>query len=184
MDLEELKRELDSRRDEDRNVVVVCLGRELAAKAWIDDWNRLRKGTIAVNKIDVIELRTDPKYGRFIKHEPASARVKVTRTRRVDEDRIVVEVQDFLSPTIVERLRGQAGLLSPKIEDWRAMVDCIYIDPAYNGTVLNVALADVPERKADFVDGKYELPAPGNETTVAVKIVDMLGEEVLVTKLV
>lgn len=184
LDLEELKRELDARPDEDRNIVVVCLGMELAAKAWIDDWNRLRKGKDAVNKIDAIELRTDPKYGRFIKHEPASARVKVSRTKRGDEARIVVEIQDFISPTIVERLREQAGVLSPKIEDCRAMVDCVYIDTAYNGSVLNVALADVPERKANFVEGKYDLPAPDDETTVAVKIVDMLGEEVLVTQTV
>ncbi len=184
LDLEELKRELDSRPDEDRNIVVVSLGMELAARAWIGDWNRLRKGKTAVNKIDVIELRTDPKYGRFIKHEPASARVTVTCAEVGEESRVVVEIQDFISPTIVERLREQAGLLSPKIDDWRAMVDCIYIDAAYNGTVLNVALADVPERKADFVIGKYELPAPAGETTIAVKIVDMLGEEVLVTKVV
>lgn len=32
--------------------------------------------------------------------------------------------------------------------------------------------------------GTYELPAPKGKTTVAVKIVDMLGEEVLVTKYV
>jgi adenine-specific DNA-methyltransferase len=184
LDVEELKRELDARPDEDRNIVVVCLGMELAAKAWIDDWNRLRKGKDAVNKIDAIELRTDPKYGRFIKHEPASARVKVSRRIRGDEARIVVEIQDFISPTIVERLRDQAGLLAPKIDDWRAMVDCVYIDTAYNGSVLNVALADVPERKSDFVEGKYDMAAPEDETTVAVKIVDMLGEEVLVTEIV
>jgi len=184
LDLEELKRELDSRPDEDRNIVVVCLGMELATKTWIDAWNRMRKGRDAVNKIDVIELRTDSKYGGFIKHEPAAASVNVTRTNRGDEAQIVIEVQDFISPTIVERLREQAGLLSPKIDDWRAMVDCIYIDTAYNGSVLNITLDDVPERKADFVVGRYELPAPADETLVAVKIVDMLGEEVLVTKVV
>jgi hypothetical protein len=32
------------------------------------------------------------------------------------------------------------------------------------------------------VNGKYELPAPKGKTTVAVKIIDMLGEEVLVTR--
>ena len=42
----------------------------------------------------------------------------------------------------------------------------------------------MPERKAELVTGRYELPAPADETTVAVKIVDMLGEEVLVTKAV
>jgi hypothetical protein len=39
----------------------------------------------------------------------------------------------------------------------------------------------VPERKTDLVAGKYELPAPAGETTVAIKIIDILGEEVLVT---
>jgi hypothetical protein len=55
------------------------------------------------------------------------------------------------------------------------------IDPAYNGTVFNVALSDVPEKKTDTVLGTYTLPAPAGTTTVAVKITDMLGEEVLVT---
>lgn len=44
-----------------------------------------------------------------------------------------------------------------------------------------MALAGVPEKKTDYVAGKHELPAPEGETTVAVKIIDMLGEEVLVT---
>ncbi|MEX0717869.1 MAG: site-specific DNA-methyltransferase [Planctomycetaceae bacterium] len=184
LDLEELKRELDSRPDEDRGIVVVCLGMELAAQAWLDDWNRLRKGKGTVNRIEAIELRTDPKYGRFIKHEPAGAKVKIARKKRGEETRIVVEIQDFISPTIVERLRDQSGVLTPKIDDWRAMVDCIYIDTAYDSAVLNVAMADVPERKSDLVEGKYELPAPDGETTVAIKIIDMLGEEVLVTQTV
>jgi hypothetical protein len=178
LDLEELKRELDARPDEDRPVTVVCLGMELAAKAWIEDWNRLRKGKEAVNKIEVIELRTDPKYGKFIKHEPATARVKVA----CKKDKIVVEVEDFISPSILERLEQQSGLVKPKIDDWRAMVDCVMIDPAYDGKVFNVAFSDIPERKTDLVLGKYELPAVSEEATVAVKIVDMLGEEVLVTR--
>lgn len=69
-----------------------------------------------------------------------------------------------------------------QITDWRAMVDSVMIDTAYDGQVFNVALADVPERKADLVSGRYELPSPAGPTTVAVKITDMLGEEVLITK--
>ncbi len=64
--------------------------------------------------------------------------------------------------------------------DWRAMVDSVMIDTSYDGKVFNVALSDVPERKTDLVAGRYELPAPDRSTTVAVKITDMLGEEVIV----
>ena len=173
--LEELKRELEARPEEDRRITVVCLGIELAAVAWVEDWNRLRKAKDSVNRIDVIELRSDKKYGRFIKHEPATARVSVERKA----GKIVVEVVDFISPTIIERLKDQSGLLAPKIDDWRAMVDCVMIDTAFDGQVFNVKLSDVPEKKTDLVLGKYELPAPDGETTVAVKVIDMLGEEVL-----
>ena len=61
------------------------------------------------------------------------------------------------------------------------MVDVVLVDTAYDGEVFNIVLSDVPERKDDLVLGRYELPAPVGPTTVAVKIVDMLGEEVLVS---
>jgi hypothetical protein len=177
LDLDEIRRELDARPDEDRSITVVCLGKELGADAWIEEWNRLRKGKKAVNRIEVIELRTDPRYGKFFEHKPASAKVKITRRK----GQIYVEVQDFVSPTIIERLSQQAGLLKPQIEDWRAMVDCVMIDPAFDGKVFNVALSDVPPKKNDLVTGTYTLPAPDGATTVAVRIIDMLGGEVLST---
>jgi hypothetical protein len=62
------------------------------------------------------------------------------------------------------------------------MVDSIMIDTAYNGTVFNIAITDIPESKEDYVQGTYKFPAPPNKTTVAVKITDMLGEEVIVTR--
>jgi DNA modification methylase len=178
LDLDEIRRELDARPEEDRNIAVVCLGRELAAAAWIEDWNRLRKGDNAVNRIEVIEMRTDPRYGRFIEHKPASARVKITR----QDGQISVQIEDFISPTIIERLTQQAGILRPEIEDWRAMVDCVMIDPVSDGQVFKMVLCDAPAKKENLVAGTYTLPAPDGATTVAVKIIDMLGEEVLVTE--
>jgi DNA modification methylase len=179
-DLEELRREIDARNEDAKSITIVCLGVEIAATAWIEEWNRHRKGRDAVNKIRVIELRTDPKYGKFIDHRPARARVAIRR----EESKIHVEINDFISPTIIERLQQQAGVLNPTIEDWRSMVDCVMIDSAYDGQVFNVALTDVPEKKTDLVVGSYELSAPAKDTTVAVKVVDMLGEEVLVTAVV
>lgn len=177
LDLDEIRRELDARPDEDRPVTAVCLGKERAADGWLADHNRLRKGKSAANRIDVIELKTDPKYGRFIEHQPARARVRITRKK----GSISVEIKDFVSPTIIERLEQQAGIVKPKIDDWRAMVDCVMIDAAYDGKVFSVTLSDVPERKIDLVAGTYELAVPAKRTIVAVKIIDMLGEEVLET---
>lgn len=55
------------------------------------------------------------------------------------------------------------------------------IDSNYNSTVFNIFLADVPEMKNDLVEGKYAVEAKKG-THIAVKITDMLGGEVLVTK--
>ena len=130
------------------------------------------------NKIEVIELRTDPKYGKFMTHTPASAKVSVKRKK----DGLHVTIEDFTSPTIIERLDSQdSRLFKAQVTDWRFMVDSVMIDPAYDGQIFNIALTDLPEKKADLVDGSYVLPAPAGETTVAVKITDMLGEEVLMT---
>lgn len=179
-DLDEVQRELEARPEEDRDIVMVCLGRELAAEAWLEDWNKLRKARGGANRIEVIELRTDPKYGKFMAHEPAEARVTVERA----DGKLRVAIDDFISPTILERLEMDAPLFRAKVPDWRAMVDCVMIDPAWDGEVFDVALSDVPERKDDLVSGEYELAAPEGETTVAVKVIDMLGEEVVVTRTV
>jgi len=39
--------------------------------------------------------------------------------------------------------------------------------------------SDVPQRKDDLVKGKYEIEVPKSKTKIAVKIIDMLGEEVI-----
>ncbi|MGD0918367.1 MAG: DNA methyltransferase [Thermodesulfobacteriota bacterium] len=178
LDLEELKIELAARPTEERDVVLVCLGKETAVDAWLEGWNRIRKRGEVPNKIEVIELRTDPKYGKFFLHQPAKAKVNIQR----DGEKILVEIKDFISPTIIERLKGQSGILSPQIDDWRAMVDSVMIDSSYDGSVFNITFSDVPEKKNDLVTGRYEFPAPDGRTTVAVKIIDMLGEEVLIAK--
>lgn len=193
MDLEEVRRELEARGGEEtRGILLVCVGKELQADHWLEEWNKHR-GIVKLdemnrpvefaNKIRVIELRTDQQYGKFFVHQPAQADVKVDRA----DGKIRVEIEDFISPTIVERLgmdAGDASVFKAKITDWRAMVDSVMIDPDYDGEALEASLYDVPESKNDLVKGVYELPAPdsGGPGTVAVKITDMLGEEVLITE--
>jgi adenine-specific DNA-methyltransferase len=175
LDLQAIKDEIET-RDDQRDIVVVALGKETRVDPWLEEYNDHRP----INRIEVIELRTDEKYGKFFVHQPAAAEVKVTR----EAEQVVVEIEDFISPTIVERLEMDTPLFKAQIKDWRAMVDCVMIDTAYDGEVFNIVLSDVPEKKNDLVVGRYELAAPEGETTVAVKVIDMLGEEVLVTTLI
>lgn len=109
LDLDELERALDQRPDEDRDVVMVCLGVEIAARAWVVQHNRARP----VNRVEVVELRSDPRYGGIIAHQPMSASVAIAR----EGDELVVEITDVFSPTIVARLDRDEGPFRAEIDD-------------------------------------------------------------------
>lgn len=173
LDLESIRSELKTRAEEERDILVVSLGQEHAARDWVTHYNQNRP----INKIHLIELRSDRKSGGFIRHEPISAQVAIRR----EGERLVVEIADVVSPSILQRLNKEAGVFRAEIPDWRAVVDSVLIDTDHDGKVFNVALADVPERKQDLVTGRYELPTPKAGATVAVKIIDMLGEECVVS---
>lgn len=172
-DLEEIAREIRSRPGDERDITAVGLGKELACDVWLAEHNR--RG--APNQIALVELRSDPKYGKLFAHQPAAGRLAVTRDGR----KATVVIEEFVSPTIVERLSAHEGIVAPRITDWRSMVDSVMIDADYDGQVFDVTLADVPERKDDLVSGRYELELPARSKRVAVKITDMLGEELLLT---
>ena len=172
LDLESVQTELKNRPQEERDVLVVCLGWQHDARAWVEQYNARRP----INKLHVTELRSDRKVGGFIRHEPLSAQVKIEHKN----DKLVITIEDVLSPTIVQRLNLEQGVFRAQITDWRAVVDCILIDTQHDGKVFNVTLSDVPARKQDLVAGCYELSAPPAGSTVAVKIIDMLGEELVV----
>jgi adenine-specific DNA-methyltransferase len=169
LDLEDIRRELKTRPEEERDIVIVSLGLQHDARQWLEDYNRNRP----VNKLHLIELRGDRKFGGFIRHEPLTAEASVTRAG----DRIVVEITDVISPTILQRLNLEQGLFRAEVADWRAVVDCVLIDADHDGQLFNITLSDVPDRKQDLVQGRYDLPAPPPGSTVAIKIIDMLGEE-------
>jgi len=171
LDIEAVIQELRNRPTEERDITIVALGKEVACDARLSEHNR--RG--APNKITLVELRSDPKYGKFFAHQAATAEIHLERT----DAHIRVVIDDFLSPTIVERLGAQEGIVAPRITDWRMAVDSVLIDPVYDGNVFTIGTADVPDKKTDFVTGVYELPADAGPT-IAVKITDMLGEEILV----
>jgi len=172
LDLQLIQDELSKRPSEDRDITIVCLGKELAVDPQIDEWNTKHP----VNKIKVIELKTDKRYGNFLIHDPAEAKISV---QRISKDKAAIEIQDFISPTIIKRLNIESGLFKAKIPDFRCMIDTVLIDNNYDGKTFRIVYSDVPEKKDDLVQGKYDIDLPNLEAKVAVKIIDMLGEEVL-----
>ena len=173
LDMQLIHDELAKRPNEDRDVTIVCLGKELAVDPPIDEWNKKHP----VNKIKVIELKTDKKYGSFLIHKPAEAKIVA---RKVAKNKVIIEIQGFISPTIVERLNIQSGVLRVKIPDSRCMIDTVLLDNNYDGKIFHIVQSDVPKKKEDLVKGKYEIELPSPKAKVAIKIIDMLGEELLV----
>lgn len=92
-----------------------------------------------------------------------------------DADRALGELAGRGRTVLSSELEGT------KTDDRRSMVDCVMIDTDYDGKGFDSVFSDVPEKKADPKAGMYELPVPKKGATIAVKIIDMLSEEVLAT---
>lgn len=173
LDIQAIETELKNRPDEDRDITMISLGKDSNVDKYLADYNKRN----AVNKIDLIELRTDEKYGNFLIHQPAWADVKI---RRIDGGKVSVKVDNFNSPTIIQRLKLDETIFRERVTDFRAMIDVLLVDTSYDGAVFNICYSDVPTKKTDLINGSYELPISPESKQVAVKIIDMLGEEVLI----
>ena len=68
----------------------------------------------------------------------------------------------------------------PGGDEWRSAVDCIAVDPHYDGVTLRVALADAPLKRTQLVTGEYDLPAAAVGAKIAVRVTDIWGQEALV----
>ena len=154
-------------------IVIVCYGQELNTQPWIEDWNK----RTPVNKIKVIDLRTDKEKGGFIIHESPQAKVEI---KRISDDTARIEIKEFISPTVIKRFNLEGSLLQKTIEDFRSMIDFVLIDPNYDGKVFKSVYVDIPKKKQELIKGKYEIKVLPGKTTVAIKIVDVLGDEILI----
>ncbi len=146
LDLQLIQDELKKRPDENRTITIVCLGKELVVDHWIEDYNKKHP----VNKFEVIELRTNKKYGKFLIYKPAEAKIDIER--RIGK--AVIEIKDFISPSIIERLNDSESLIKVKISDFRSMIDVILIDTNYKGKVFNITYSDLPKKKERFDRGQ------------------------------
>lgn len=171
LDIQLIRDELSIHRATDeRNITVFCNGCETGLQAELEAEKRTRP----INQITVCDIQRDG----VTTERAAEAEVAIAKRGKT----ATVKIIDYMSPTILARMEIDRTVFNEQIDDFRAQIDCVLFDTDYNGEHFNIVESDVPAKKADYVKGEYKFPLPRTGTTVAVKIIDMLGEEVFVVK--
>ena len=166
-DIQSIDEELNNRPDEERNITLIANGIESTTHKEIE----ARKKTATINKISLIDAHRD----KLVVFTPAEAEVIFER----EDNNMHLRIKDYISPTILRRLEIDRTVFDEQIDDFRAQIDCLMIDPNYDGKVFRIVEQDIPSKKS-FIKGTYHIKLPHSQARVAVKIIDVLGEEVLV----
>ena len=169
LDIQIIKDEIATNRsDETRDITVFCNGSELKII------KELAKEKNPINKITVRDIQEEG----IITNQPSQAEVGIIQKGK----KATVKISDYISPSILARMEIDRTIFDEQIDDFRAQIDCVLIDTDYNGESFNIVESDLPRKKNEFVKGEYTLTLPRTGCKVAVKIVDMLGEETFVVK--
>jgi len=169
LDIQIIKDEISSNRpDGTRAVTVFCNGSETGIIA------DLASEKNPINAITVRDIQQDG----MMTTQPAQAEVTITKQAK----QATVTIEHFISPTILARLDIDRTLFDEQIDDFRAQIDCVLIDTDHNGKHFNIVESDIPKKKDDFVRGEYQVSLPRAGAVIAVKIIDMLGEETVVSR--
>lgn len=154
----------------EEGVLVICSGMELDVLDFIKKENKTGV------KIEVRDILTDKKNLIFKKKPEAKIDVKAK------DKKLTVELKDFYSPILMRKLEIENEKVlkkdhKAKVEDFKQIIDSVAIDVDYNGKLFNAELMDLPDKK-EVIKAKYswEYPKKG-KYTVAIKVVDVLGEE-------
>lgn len=154
----------------EESVLVICSGMELDVMDFIKNENKTGV------KIEVRDILTDKKNLIFKKKPEAKIEVKAK------DKKLAVELKDFFSPILMRKLEIENEKVlkkdhKAKVEDFKQIIDSVAIDVDYNGKLFNAEVMDLPEKK-EVIKAKYswEYTKKG-KYTVAIKVVDVLGEE-------
>jgi site-specific DNA-methyltransferase (adenine-specific) len=162
----------------ENKVIVICSGAELDVRDYAKKENKTGV------EIEIRDIQTDKKELDFKK--PTEANI----TYNVKDKNLKVEVKDYYSPLLMKRLELENdGRLSMKervnVFDYRQAIEHIVIDVNYGegqkkskDIAFNAEAFLHKEKKSELVDTSYSHTYEKKGTyTVAVKIVDVLGEE-------
>ena len=153
-------------RQNDEEVFIFASGTQDDSK--IDEIKTRHNKMHTSNKIIITDIQKDG----MIAFKPAEFEIAITRNGETAE----VEIKNYISNQILQKMNVDKNLFTLEINDFKSQIDYVLIDTNYNGEVFTTCLSDVPAKKKDLITGKYRISAQGK---IAIKIVDMLGEESL-----
>ena len=169
-DVQLVRDEMALRPEDDRDIAIVCNGSETGLEKEIAKSDKRRP----VNKIVVHDLQQDG----MLALRPPEADVEIRKSGKT----AAVKIMDYVSHLILAKLQKDGGALNAGIGDFRAMIDRVLFDSDHDGKCFNIVCADSPEKKTDLIKGDYKIVLPRPGAKLAVKIVDMLGEETVIVK--
>lgn len=167
LDVQLVKNELELRVDEERNILIICSGSDQDIYKYLANYNKLHP----INKITYKDIQKDG----MIAFDPPQVSIDISKK----EHSATITINDYFSPSILKRLEIERSIFDEQISDFRSQIDVVLIDTNYNGKAFNICFSDVPAKKTDFVKAQYELKLQNSKQSIAVKIIDMLGEEIL-----
>lgn len=153
-----------------QGVSVFCSGMEL------DMLDYLKKNNATGVDVDVRDILLD-KQTLIFKQKP-----EAEITIKAGDKKATLTISDFISPILMRKLEieNEKALkqeAKAKFDDYRQVIDSVAIDVDYDGNLFNAEIIDVPA-KNELIKGEYVFEyAKKGKTTVAIKIVDVLGEE-------
>ena len=89
--------------------------------------------------------------------------------KKVVKENNTVAIKEFYPMNLLQKLSMQ----KESVDDWRQLVESIYIDWNYDGETMRPAVCDIPG-KDELVAGVYEIPS--SATRIKIKITDLLSE--------
>lgn len=154
----------------EEGVLIICSGLEL------DCPDYLKKENKTGVKVEIKNILRDKKNLIFKKRCEAKIEVKLKGSK------LLVAIKEFHSPILMRKIQieNEKSLKKEreaKVEDFRQIIDSVAIDVDYNGKLFNAEIMDIPTKK-EVIKGDYGWDyKKAGKNIVAVKIVDVLGEE-------
>lgn len=154
----------------EEGVIIICSGAELDAEDFLKKENKTGV------KIIIRDILNDKKSLIFKKKPEARIEVKAK------DKKLTVIIKEFYSPILMRKLELENEKVidkktQTKVEDFKQIIDSVAIDVDYDGKLFNAEIIDLPDKK-ELIKAEYNYTyKTSGKNTVAIKIVDVLGEE-------